>query len=280
LIKMNENTRKYNDLVRKIHQGLDNSRNPRDTRRFIQLACSLEPLSEKEGLTTRSTNLNSHQKLEFFLAAGINIGDAFEDLAQRVLSSKRQPEVIYDLGYQAQLDSKKNRRGGRINHGIIEMLTPIVTAQLLFDPSHQLTTGEILRKTVEVLGNTSRKDVDYLIKLKRAAYDISGMFDRPVPPHGRARNVLEYYDLDLKDTKRYSSKIWDKEFTGGFPVTQKFTEAMERSRKHSITKKVEEAFTIIRNSDHKNVVPAVTADCVACGIYLYLSKNPKKMLIT
>jgi hypothetical protein len=280
LSQKEQSTQKYEALLEQVYIRSKSHRNPRDIRRFIQLACALEPLSEKEGLTTRSSDLNCHQKLEFFLTAGINIGDAFEDLAQRILSWGKQPDVIYDLGYEAQLDSKKNRRGGRINHGIIEMLIPIVTAQLLSDPCYVLSPHEVLKNTVNILMNTSRTDVEYLVKLKKTAYGLSGMFERPVPEYPDARTVFDYYELDRQATERYSSQVWNSEFTNGFPITERLTKAIINSHKSVFSAKVEKAYQLIRDSDHKDVVPAITADCAVCGIYLYLSHNPRDMIIT
>jgi len=280
LSQKEQDTQKYKALLEQVYIKSESRRNPRDIRRFIQLACALEPLSEKGNLTRRSSDLNSHQKLEFFLTAGINIGDAFEDLAQRILSLGKQPDVIYDLGYQAQLDSKKNRRGGRINQGIIEMLIPIATTQLLSDPEYVLSPHEVLKNTANTLKNTSRTDVEYLVKLKKTSYGLSGMFERPVPEHPDAKTVFDYYTLDCQATERYSSQVWNSEFTNGFPVTEKLTQAIINSHKSAFSAKVEEAYQLIRNSDHKDVAPAITADCVVCGIYLYLSHNPRDMVVT
>ena len=101
---------------------------PREVRRYVQLATVLEPIAEKEGCTTRSKDLCEFQKLEYFLTAGVNIGDAFEDLIDRIYKHGF-PCQTYDLCYRAQADSKKNRRGGRVNQGIIEFLFPLIISQ-------------------------------------------------------------------------------------------------------------------------------------------------------
>src|SRR3989344_5013486 len=113
-----------------VWSNLEETISPRDIRRYVQLACVLEPISEKEGCTTRSKDVNQYQRLEYFLVAGINIGDSFEDLASR-LQTNEFPCLTYELCYRAQADSKKNRRGGRANQGIIEFLFPIIISQIV-----------------------------------------------------------------------------------------------------------------------------------------------------
>lgn len=79
--------------------------------REVMLATALEPLSDKPGCTTRYMNLNEDQRLEYYVSGGINIGNAFGQLAQRLIGHDKQPEVIYDLALKAQRECKKNRKG-------------------------------------------------------------------------------------------------------------------------------------------------------------------------
>ena len=67
-----------------VWSELEENLTPNEVRRFVQLAGVLEPLSEKEGCTTRTRDLNEFQRLEYFLAAAVNIGDAFENLTSRI----------------------------------------------------------------------------------------------------------------------------------------------------------------------------------------------------
>ncbi len=266
-------------IYNSIWTGWNGQRNPRETRRFISLACALEPLSDKVGCTTRETDLNRYQKLEYFIAGAINIGDAFEDLAKRISESRIQPELIYDLAYRAQADCKKNRSGGRVNQGIIEMLIPIVTAQMLYDPNYQSTPDEILKKAVDVMKNTTPSDVRELIKMKRLAYDLSGYHDRIVPDYPEAKNVFEYYSLDLQHSKKLTSVKHNEEFVLGFPSIKKIQDMIMLSKLRDFNGKVEEAYNNVRREDHFRVSAGLTADCTACGIYLVLSHHPKDKVV-
>ena len=58
---------------------------PNEVARIAQLAFVLEPIANKPGLTTRYSNKNKNLKLENFITAGINIGDAFRELAIRII---------------------------------------------------------------------------------------------------------------------------------------------------------------------------------------------------
>lgn len=263
----------------KISQTIDKERNPQDTRRHVMLACALEPLSEKVGCTTRTTNISPYLKLEYFIAGAINIGDAFADLAKRASDAGKQPQIIYDTARRAQEDCKKNRAGGRINQGIIEILIPIVTAQLAFDKDYTLTVDNILEKAKEVLQNTSRTDVDQLVAMKRIAYDLSEYYDRTVPEHPGARTVYEYYAQDLKASQKPTSIKHNAEFVNGFPTIKQMYYMVMASRRKTLNRKVEEAYDAIKATEHKDVSPGLAADFAACTIYLVLSQHPREIVI-
>ena len=266
-------------LYDSIWKGWNGKRNPKETRRFITLACALEPLSDKIGCTTRTTDISRHLKLEYFITGAINIGDAFEDLSKKVLEKGHQPPLIYDLAYQAQADCKKNREGGRINQGIIEMLVPIVTAQMIFDFEYKLSAEEILIKAKGVMQNTSPEDVQELIKMKKLAYELCEYKDREVPQYGEVTNVYDYYLKDLQNSKRPISIKHNEEFVLGFPTIKKIYNIIIDSNKRGFNRKVEEAYAQIRKSEHSEVSVGLTADCTAVGIYLILSHHPRDKII-
>ena len=88
--------------------------------RNVILASILEPIPNKKGCTTRYKDWQEKSKLEYFLIAGVNIGDVFYKLSERIIENNyKQPNLIYDLAYEAQLKRLKNRNGGKINFGII-----------------------------------------------------------------------------------------------------------------------------------------------------------------
>jgi len=128
---------------------------PQEVLRNVVLAGVLEPIPEKPGCTTRSTDLNERAKLEYFLTGAVNIGWDFYKLAKRIKKNGfSQPVVIFDTALKAQEHSFQNRSGNRINFGIIGPLVPVVTSQLVYGGDGP----EVLKRTTDVLRSTGRKD--------------------------------------------------------------------------------------------------------------------------
>lgn len=270
----------HDQLYLQIWERQQSARTVDETIRGIVLATALEPLSDKAGCTTRHRNLNRWQKLEYFIAAAINIGDAFRDLLTAIGSSRRQMPTIYQYALAAQKESKRNRRGGRVNHGIIELLLPVVVAQHVYDMERQLTAEEVLTKAVEVLKQTSADDIRYLREMKRFAFDLSGYFDRPVPECSTAHTVFEYYEQDLGTSTKQTGIAHNSEFVKGFPTVAAVYMAMCKCQLPELNSKTEEAYQRAAALHHGDVASGFLADCVAVGLYLQLSHNPKCKLVS
>ena len=268
-------------------------RNPAETARHVMLACALEPLSEKSGCTTRSTNVSRHLKLEYFITGAINIGRSFEDLAlycQRDLVLDRQrPEPergvlginrpIYQYAYFAQMDSMRNRSGGRINQGIIELLIPIVASQYMYDKKYKLTTVELLGYTKELLKCTSKTDVRNLVLMKRLAYKMSCYLDRRVARRPDAKTIYDYYELELDSSTNSTSKAHNREFISGFSTVKAMHDSIMNSGEKTFIRKIEEAYQVGIIGHDLDVGRGFLADCIAVAIYLVLSQNPKIQII-
>jgi len=264
-------------------------RNPSETARLIMLSAALEPLSDKSGCTTRHRNITKDQKLEYFITGAINLGQAFEKLSNDVLDesteilrSNRALNLgflnIYRYALRAQKDSKRNRRGGRVNQGIIELLVPIVTAQFLYDCLRQKSGEEILEKATFVLGQTGANDVQNLREMKRFAYDLSGYYDRVVNDWP-VENVYSYYQAELEHSERATSVAHNNEFVNGFPTVLKIYQALQESSLPDLSSKIEEAYDKVKSGMAPEVASGFLADCVAVAIYLVLSQNPKIKLV-
>ncbi len=270
----------HSQLYLQVWDGQQPIRTPNETVRHIMLASALEPLSDKSGCTTRHRNLNQWQKLEYFIAAAVNIGDAFRDLAVEIDTAKQQqPRVIYRYALRAQKESKRNRRGGRVNHGIIELLLPIVTAQHVYDLERRFTAREILARAAEVLKHTSPDDVRYLRETRRFAFNLSGYFDRSVSDYPEAQNVFEYYVRDKESSTKQTSIAHNAEFVTGFPTVLTIYKTLCECGLPGLNDKVEEAYQRAAALHHRDVAAGFLADCVAVGIYLKLSHDPKCKLV-
>lgn len=244
-------------------------RTPRETSRHIMLAGALEPLPDKSGCTTRWSNANAWQKLGFFITGAINIGEAFEALGYAILAEiDNQPLVIYHHALQAQQESKRNRRGGRVNQGIIELLTPIVTAQYLYDPTCTLSVEEILDHATGVLKNTGLEDVGFLRDTKRFALDLSGYYERVVPDYPEAANVYDYYRHDLTASTTATGRAHNSEFVNGFPTVRAVCKAFAESSTPNFDNRVAEAYQQAALQHDPNVASGFLADCIAVMLYL------------
>ena len=143
--------------------------NPKEVRRIIQISFALEPMDDKPGLTNRYTDYNEFTKLQYFITAAINIGDAFKDLATRILNGESSP--YYDLCLKAQQDSLKNRGGYKLNYGSIIANFPLVLTQFKIRPK---TIEEWLSEVPAVLKeHTTNEDCIYLQEMRNFAYKMS-----------------------------------------------------------------------------------------------------------
>jgi len=280
-IKNNTSEHKKNELYNTI--SWPNKYFPDEVARKVMIACALEPLSNKYGCTTRYIDSHPCIKLEYFISAAINIGDSFRELAERMQKyDYMQDFLIYDLAYKAQCDAKKNHAGGRINQGIIELLIPIVAAQMSFryynedaDCEHTLiVANSLIRKS------TSREDVDFLVKMKRFAFDLCGYNDREIKTHPSANSIYQYYYKDMfsspKDSTAY---LHNYEFVNRFPTVKKIYNIILNDSSPSLMQRTENAYKEIRLNEHQNVGEGLTADYVACALYLLLSSNQKDIVI-
>ncbi|MBI5732875.1 HD domain-containing protein [Candidatus Jorgensenbacteria bacterium] len=255
-------------------------RNPRETGRLIMLAVALEPLADKSGCTTRYTNISRHLKLEYFITGAINIGEAFEELARLVEACVTQPPSVYEFALRAQCESKRNRAGGRINQGIIELLMPIVVAQHRYDLSFNLSAEEIIIKVGDVLKQTTPQDVLKLREMKRYAYDLSGYIDRDVSEYRGTQTVYEYYEREFDISIKPTSIAHNGEFIHGFPTVGIIYQTLRVSKLPGLTNRMEQAYRRARLIHPTEVGSGFIADCIAVGTYLYLSQHPKIKLVT
>lgn len=274
-------TKKQDLLYDAVWEDWKGIRTPEETQRHVTLACALEPLSYKQGCTTRATDISKHLKLEYFLVSAINIGDSFRELAKRVISQGSQPNLIYDSAYKAQQECAKNRGGGRINQGTIEMLIPIVAAQTLYDSNYQLPVNNILEKAVDVMKKTSTNDVKQLIEMKKLAYDLCGdkYKDRQVPVYPDATNIYDYYRLAMQNSRSPTSVAHNTEFVSGFQATRYAYDSVINSKQGTFERKVEEAYSKVKNKFHKGCGHGLTADCIAATLYLIFSTHPKDKIV-
>jgi len=249
----------------------------REILRNVILCQALEPLSRKPHLEAMA----SGPKLEYFLVAGVNSAWPFYDLADRVLAAGHQPDCIYDLAYEAQSASVRNRYGGKINFGQISLLVPIITAQVLdfLDTGTHEDIDSILARTGDVLRSTTAKDVEHMERFVHLGYQVSAKnrerIGNPKPPRfpvfqGRFANVWEV----CRDREQL---LIGREMTEGYP----FSLQVYRFLLHNLEGGILQASALVAQLLLAELRrPDVVADFVTAGIYLVLSKHPESVLFT
>lgn len=264
--------------------------NQSEVRRYIQIACALEPISYKKGCTNRYYDITPTLKIENFIVAGINIGDAFEDLAKRVYKNKRSKlnKDIYDLCLKAQQDSLKNRGGHRVNQGIIEFLFPIVISQLTYN---EFNPFRILKKTKDVLINTNKQDVINLQKMRRFAFSLwKGHHKHLSIIKEEFNNVYQFYYSQEKDNLFYVELVnqypiltkmlnlyYDKFIQNGKQIkAEEDQKSLLCNHRRCNLNDLSDAMSYVYDKVKKQnpeIANGTIADLIVCLIYLLLSCN-------
>lgn len=249
----------------------------REILRNVILCQALEPLARRHRLEA----VASGPKLEYFLVAGVNSAWPFYDLADRVLTAKRQPDCIYDLAYEAQSVSVRNRYGGKVNFGQISLLVPLITAQVLdyLESGTHEDIESILERTRDVLRHTTEQDVEHLERFVHLGYEVSARnrarIGNPKPPsspvfRGRFANVWEA----CRDLEQM---IIGQEMIQGYPHSLR----VYRFLLHNLDGGILPASALITQLLLAELRrPDVVADLVTTGIYLVLTKHPESVLFT
>lgn len=255
-----------------------------DVARAAQLAFVMEPLPEKPGLTSRGKDLFPEVSLDKFLIAGVNIGEAFRDLATRINKSPDWP-VCYDLCLRAQEESTRGRGGCRLNYGGIVTLFPIVMTHCRLGSSDPI---EILDGVNETLRLTNTEDTVWLQKMRNFAYSITPYKSSNISPIKKDyRDIFEYYTKEIKgisreenDTSPYPESQHlgrtNLEITKGYPYLRQMIQLWRSIHKvnHSITyikamEKVDQAMRMF----HPHEAPVWFADLYTCLNYLLIIEN-------
>jgi hypothetical protein len=251
----------------------------REILRNVILCQSLEPLGTRPDRNLPPEEPSSARKVEYFVVAGVNSSWPFYDLADRVMRHGGQPECIFDIAYEAQSASVRNRLGGKINHGTIYLLVPIVTAQVLdyLESGTYEDVESILARTAGVLRGTSERDVEYLEKFIHLGYEISARhrqrIGRPKPPRypvlkGRYANLWEA-------VRDYQHIHTVREMKEGYPHSLQVYRFLLHNAESGILPATELIYSVLLPEIGR---PDAVADVIATGLYLVLTKHPESVL--
>jgi triphosphoribosyl-dephospho-CoA synthetase len=252
----------------------------REILRNVILCQALEPLAKKPGLTTRWQDASPGTKLEYFIVAGVNSSWPFFDLADRILRHGRQPEHIYDLAYEAQSASVRNRHGSKVNYGQIALLVPLVTAQVLeyIDKGSWEDVEALLARTGEVLRRTSKKDVEHMQKFIELGYELSARHHQRVgsAPRSSGPPVLQGNYDNLWDAARDYQQIYIvREFFQGYPNCLQVYRYLLHNLDEGLLHGSEMIYRILLSELQR---ADAVADIVVAGLYLTLTSHPESVL--
>ena len=116
--------------------------------------------------------------------------------------------------------------------------------------------------------------------MKRFAFDLSGYLDRVVPEYPNAVNVFQYYENDWAASSKATGMAYNGEFVHGFPTVALICETIQKSDSPGLNTKVEEAYQQAARMHGPDVAGGFLADCIATGMYLVLSHNPKAKFVS
>jgi triphosphoribosyl-dephospho-CoA synthetase len=251
----------------------------REILRNVILCQSLEPLGKKPGLTSRTEDASPGAKLEYFIISGVNSSWSFYDLVDRILKEGRQPDCIFDIAFEAQNASVRNRHGSKVNYGQIMLLTPLIAAQTLeYMETETFDDVEaILERTAEVLRNTTEKDVEYLERFIRLGYELSARHHerlgrlkpaREFPLRGKYPNVWE----SLHDFLHHHLV---REMAESYPNALRAYRFLLHNLEDGILPASDMIYRLLVTEIAR---PDFVADVIACGIYLVLTHHPETVL--
>lgn len=241
--------------------------------------CQSLPLGTKPGRSQTSGAASPAGKVEHFIVAGVNSCWPFYDLADRVLQEGRQPDCVFDLAYEAQGASIRNRLGGKINYGPIYLLVPIVTAQVLqyMEAGTREDVEAILARTGDVLRDTTAADVEFLERFIHLGYEISARhrerLGSPKPPR---YPVLQGKYANVWEVARDYQKIHTvREMLEGYPRSQQVYRFLLHNQETGILPATELIYNLLLPQVGR---PDAVVDMIVVGLYLVLTKHPESVL--
>jgi len=258
------------ELLPKVHFDFEVSDIRHEVARNAVMALALEPLADKPGCTTRRIDSSSGTKLEYFLISAINSHRAFYSLADRIVREGRQPGCIYDFAYEAQKDSLRNRGGGKVIWGEIQLLMPLVAAQVLEHLEGRSDMDGILKRTRIVMENTSKEDVHWYDRGIELAFHLSERHRK----EGDIRSPIRHYDnvwAAIKDAPLCITR----EIQEGYSRSKQTAERIMCNLDQGVLKATELEFIRLLPELQR---PDAVADIMAAGIYLALSNARTEIL--
>jgi len=232
---------------------------PKKIARLVQIAMAVEPIPDKEGLTTRHQDITHTLKLEYFIVGAINSGAAVEKLITR-----NNNDLSYDLLFESTLKNQLNRGGMRVNAGQLQFLWPLLL--VIRQYPEESDANWIFNKTREIMMYTSREDSLWLQATTNFSYSLwGGHSDRVHLINLECDSVYEAYEIMYKASDTNSNQAHCGEFLKGYPTTRELYNNFDQEEiyEHSMEGIYKWALNNI-----EGIPRGQLADCLACVTFL------------
>lgn len=252
-----------------------------DLLRAFVLACSLEPLAAKPGCTTRHVDSSPGTKLEYFTVAAMNSGSTLLQVVDRAFAIGRQPEVIFDLAYAAQVESVRSRLGGKVNYAQILMLLPVILGHVLLvlEGSQSINAAAILNRGSDAMRHTSALDVQHLQAFVDLASSQSAAHNLRI---GTRRSQLSpnfvrtcRSIMDAVHVADFAHTMMATELRDAYPVSLGVYRELTRHGGDGILRQSERVYGDLLPQLMR---PDVVADVLVVGLYLMIVLHPREIL--
>ncbi|GEM_PF-5431221 len=265
------------ELLQKIWAAHDTLPLPLREARALSLACAIEPLSEKPGCVTRTSNTPNGNTLEMFLAGAVNIFPIYAQLASYV-NNHRSAKGMYQFFPQAVLLSKCQRLGGQINLGILEFSFPIVAAHILSKNGDDI--AEVLSTAQTLVDQSDAADFSSFYEGKQLGREITRISRGKtyhLPEYTGLKSVKAFYEAELARERdqggRPTGIQHNRQFVECFPTIAETFQHLQQG-KGTISQRAAEAYhRIMADQHYRGIGPGLVADFVAIALYLEICKK-------
>jgi len=232
---------------------------PQDVARIAQIAMALEPLPNKQGLTTRLIDKEKTLKLEYFIVGAINSGNAIRELMWR---PKFTPS--YDLLVKCITENHLNRSGLRVNGGTLMMLWPILITLRDYECKDILQLKENIRQH---LLDTDSNDARYFQMADNWGLSLwEGHQKHLVLMQLEHENLYEYIECRKGD-------YFHDEILDGYPTVEEFYIDMNQHEEYS-----QEMERLWETNRFDNLPEGQVADLMAVTVFLAMYFDDYKII--
>lgn len=249
--------------------------------RAFLLCQAVEPLADKPGCTTRKVDSSPGTKLEYFIVSAANSAPSLFEIVERVVLAGKQPDCIFDVAYQAQVRSSRNRHGGKVNYAAIFMLLPLIVAQCLrfIEGQDPFSVFDTAKRTESVLKGTTVEDVSQLQKFVDHAIQLSTDHNRHIGKH-RHQLTPKFVGnfstvFDATNAKDFSHFTMVQEVATGYPLSLRAYSDFMSDPNVGILKRSEQIYSELIEKVNR---PDIAADCLVTALYLYMCGNKTDVL--